>query len=746
MLGLGWFPDQIGGLDRYYRDLLERLPEARGIVIGPALGVPARVLVASAHEAPLAARMAAFWLAARRLASETDVVDAHFALYAIPCVLIGRLRRRPLVVHFQGPWAEETSVQGDGSRRRHLAREFIEKRVYRKAAVVVTLSGAFRRLVIERYGVSPWSVVVQPPGVDLSRFSPGDRDAARERLGVPRDVFVVSCVRRLVPRMGLSELLDAWEGLPGLLLVAGDGELAPELERRIATQKLGQSVRLLGRVSDDDLVDLYRAADLNVVPTLSFEGFGLVVVEAGGCGTPSVVTRVGGLPEAVSGLPENLVVPPGDVAALNQRLREAAAGALPSREIVRAWGLRYNWAEVVAVHRNLYRGTRQVSPADRRLRVVYLDHVARLSGGEIAMLRLLPALTRSVQPHVILGEEGPLVDRLVEQGASVEVLPMSARSRDLRRDRITPGLEALIIVPTTALYVLRLARRLRQINPDIVHTNSLKAGVYGSVAARLAGVPVLWHVRDRIDTDYLPRTAVAFLRVLIPRLASTVVANSDATLRSLGHRHAGTAYHVVPEVALAPRMPRDRVSDAKSLRIGVVGRLAPWKGQDTFLEAFACAFPDVQHRAVVIGAALFGEDAYATALHLKAESLGIASRVEFRGFREDVMSELAELDILVHASTTPEPFGQVVLEGLVAGVPVVASSAGGPGEIITDGVNGLLYPGGDARRLASRLRELAEDRGLRSRLSAAGRVRAQDYSPAAVADQMMRAYSDVAAT
>ncbi len=96
-----------------------------------------------------------------------------------------------------------------------------------------------------------------------------------------------------------------------------------------------------------------------------------------------------------------------------------------------------------------------------------------------------------------------------------------------------------------------------------------------------------------------------------------------------------------------------------------------------------------------------------------ARELGLADRVSFRGFAEDVHAELARLDVLVHASTVPEPLGQVVLEGMAAGLPVVAADAGGPAEIIDDGVDGLLYPPGDEAALAERLRRLADDRELR---------------------------------
>ncbi len=292
-------------------------------------------------EGPLARRLLGFWTAARSAAADADVVDAHFALYAAAPLLFGNLRKHPKVFHFHGPWAEENLAARDGSRVGFAMRKGLERRLLTNVDAYVVLSSAFRRVLLERYRVSPWDVHVWPPGVALDVFTPGDRDGARARLGVEPEAFVAACVRRLVPRMGIDGLLDAWGELeaelpPGsTLLVVGDGPLAGELAERAARAPLAGRVRLLGRVSDAELTDVYRAADVAVVPTLAVEGFGLVVLEAAACGTPSIVSDVGGLAEAAAPLDASLVVAPADTPALAARLRAAAAGSLPSRAATR---------------------------------------------------------------------------------------------------------------------------------------------------------------------------------------------------------------------------------------------------------------------------------------------------------------------------------------------------------------------------------------------------------------------------
>lgn len=747
MLGKGWFPEQLGGLDRYYRDLLERLPEATGVVIGAGAAAPDRVAAVSGHARPLPHRLLACWRAAQRLADGAELVDAHFALYALAPLWIGRLRRTPAIVHFHGPWAQESVAAGDRSGPRRAARALLERAAYRRADAAVVLTSAFRQVLVERYGVRPWDVHVVPPGVDLRRFSPASVAEARRRLRLEPGAFVAVAVRRLVPRMGLDLLLAAWDearaDLPAgsTLLIAGDGPLRDALAAAVPARGLGDAVRLLGRISEPQLVDCYRAADVAVAPTLEHEGFGLVVIEAAACGTPTIVTAVGGLPEAVAGLDRSLVVAPGDRDALRERLLRARAER-PSRAACRAHAERFDWSAVAERHRAIARRATGRAPADERLKVVYLDHVAQLSGGEIALLRLLPHLDR-VSPHVILAEDGPLVGELHLAGISTEVLPFGERARRLRRGELGRPAVAPAVAASTTAYVLRLAARLRRLRPDLVHTNSLKAGVYGSLAARLAGIPVIWHVRDRIAEDYLPRPAVALVRRMTRHLPSAVVANSRSTLETLAApREPVVIYSVLPEV-LSEAPARERPTGGP-LTFGIVGRLAPWKGQDVFLRAFARAFPDGEERAVVVGGALFGEDAYARGLAGLAHELGIAGRVELRGHRADVWEELSRLDALVHASVTPEPFGQVILEGMAAGVPVIAAGAGGPAEILAHDVTGVLYEPADVGGLAAAMGRM-RDPALRERLSAAARRALGPYAPPAVAAELQQLYAAVVA-
>jgi len=384
----------------------------------------------------------------------------------------------------------------------------------------------------------------------------------------------------------------------------------------------------------------------------------------------------------------------------------------------------------------------QIVAGGAPLRVVYLDHSAMMSGGELALVRLLPALG-GVKPHVILAEEGPLAERLRTAAISVEVLRMASVARALRRDRIRAGRLPLGSVVVAAAYVIQLTWRLRRLRPDLVHTNSLKAAIYGGLAARLAGVPVVWHVHDRITEDYLPSAAVRLVRAFARWVPAGIIANSRTTLDTLGPLRCPTAVvpsPIDPALLDRPRPPRGN----RPFTAAMVGRLAPWKGQDVFLEAFAKAFPGGPERALVVGGALFGESVYERELFARTSRLGLTDRVEFTGNVDDVAGQLDRADVLVHASVIPEPFGLVVVEGMAAGLPVIAADAGGPAEVITHGVDGLLYPPADVGTLASMLVSARDEKPtMAGQWGMKARTTAGRFAPSEVATSTLALYQTI---
>jgi glycosyltransferase involved in cell wall biosynthesis len=744
--GKGWFGESPGGLDRYALDLTRALRKQGVGVDGVVVGSPdldQGFVGTSTPDAPLLRRLCSTAVEGRARSRAADVINGHFALYTLP--VLWTRPSRPLAVHFQGPWHREAAMESAQPSWSTALRKYVELSVYRRANEVIVLSGAFRRIVIDEFGILPSRVHVVRPGVDLEHFRPIDQVEAREQLRLPSKERVVLAVRRLTKRVGLDVLLRAWAELKpenAALYLVGDGTERGRLQQLAAELRVKETVHFVGAVSDDELPFWYAAADLSIAPSIALEGFGLVVLESLASGTPVIASNTGGMAEVLLNLSKDLLVPPGDVLELAAVLSDALQtdNQLPSPESCRKFAENFQWKKSAIEVREIFQQALS-HPPDRKYRVVFVDHCAKLSGGELALLRLLDGST-SIEPHVIVGEDGPLVQYLRDAGVSTEVVSLPGGLADLSRVELHSISGLLRGATATAKYVAKLTRRLRRLHPDLVHTNSLKSGLYGSLAARAAGIPVVWHLRDRLSEDSYPRSQAVVLRQCVRRMADAVIANSTATAELL---NAGSApVWVIPSPV--DITPTTKSEDGRFI-VGMVGRLAPWKGQHVFLDAMKhirkkC--PTV--RARIVGEPLFGEQKYSESLRRQANELGIADIVDFLGFRHNMAEELAQLTVAVHASIIPEPFGQTVVESMACGVPIVASNAGGPAEVVTNGVDGILVPPGDANLLADAVAQLLEDLDLRVRLGRAGMVKAQRYRPERVAAEVEAVYASVIRT
>ncbi len=369
-IGVGWLPEAKGnGLDRVFYALAHHLPEVgvevAGYVVGServAAQTKQAVRAFAGENDPLRRRMKAVRQALQPDLERGayDLAASHFALFAFP--VRRYLRNLPFVVHFHGPWAAESMEEGENGLVVR-AKWALEHAVYKRADRFIVLSDAFRRLLVRDYGVDPDVVRIVRGGVEVDRFDTGlSVVEARERLGWPLDRPIVFVVRRLSRRMGLENLIAAMdrvrEAAPdALLLIAGSGPLRAELEDRIQAASLADHVRLLGFVPDADLPVAYRASNFSVVPTVALEGFGLITVESMAAGTPVLVTNVGGLPEVVRDLSEDLIMPDARVKTLAGCIVDALKGTLPlpdseaCQAFVRA---RYDWPVIAQHVREVY--------------------------------------------------------------------------------------------------------------------------------------------------------------------------------------------------------------------------------------------------------------------------------------------------------------------------------------------------------------------------------------------------------
>jgi glycosyltransferase involved in cell wall biosynthesis len=332
------FDSSRGGADRYFAELLRGLGDygvhCRAAAFGTPPGdSPHRLTSLAADDASLPSRLMALRRYGREnLCSASPTVFAwHFALYG-GAALPWRARCET-VAHFHGPWGDESAAEGASWPVVALKR-WIERQVLRRANRIIVLSEAFRQLLEKNFGIARTRIHVVPPSIDLERFYPVPKSDARRKLGWPENGPLIFCLRRMVHRMGIEELIEAWSRVSvqhpdATLVLAGSGPQLPQLEA-LASRLMGQngSIVFTGRLPEEMLPHAYSAADISIVPSRSLEGFGLVALESLACGTPAIVTPVGGLPEVVSGLHPGLVLPSTAVESLADGLLRALSGEI----------------------------------------------------------------------------------------------------------------------------------------------------------------------------------------------------------------------------------------------------------------------------------------------------------------------------------------------------------------------------------------------------------------------------------
>ncbi len=357
-------------------------------------------------------------------------------------------------------------------------------------------------------------------------------------------------------------------------------------------------------------------------------------------------------------------------------------------------------------------------------RVLFVNHTSTGAGAELVLLDLVQAWAGA---SAYLFEDGTLNAAMRSRGVQVQVARWGGGLARIQRD--SSLLRALPLAGRLVATTAGLARAAHR--HDLVYANSQKAFVLASVAAALARRPLIWHLHDIISGVHFGEGQRRLQVGLANRLAAGVVVPSQAAADAFTAAGGRTGLlHVIPNGIdlvrdpLPPAALRDRLGLPPGPLIGVFSRLAPWKGQHVVLRALA-RMPGV--RCVVAGDALFGEHAYARALHDLARDLGVLDRVQFLGQRSDVPRLMQACDAVIHPSVDPEPFGRTLIEAMLMRTPIIATDAGAPSEVLDGGAAGTLVPPGNIPALAEAVQAVLSNRvGLEAQVDRAeARARSQ---------------------
>lgn len=386
-------------------------------------------------------------------------------------------------------------------------------------------------------------------------------------------------------------------------------------------------------------------------------------------------------------------------------------------------------------------------------RVLFLNPAGQGGGAEAALGDLLAAL-RGARPdwplRLLALEDGPLLEQARGLGVETEVFPLPPVLRGLGEGGASVA--GSVRAGAAALgFAGKLRGQMLAWGPDLVHSNGMKT--HALAAAALVGTrkpPLVWHLHDYLG----PRRAMRpILRALTGRCAAILAVSADVAAdagRVLPVRNPVHAVHNAIDLKRfrpdGPALDLDGLAGlpfapAGTRRVGLVATFAHWKGHETFLRAASAlihgGLPDT--RFYVVGGPIY---ATAGSQRTTAELRAMApAGVGFTGFVADAPGALRALDVVVHASTRPEPFGLVLVQAMACGRALVASAAGGARELVTPETDALVHAPGDTAGLARQIGRALADPALRARLGAAGRRTAvARFSRERLAAEVVRVY------
>jgi len=386
------------------------------------------------------------------------------------------------------------------------------------------------------------------------------------------------------------------------------------------------------------------------------------------------------------------------------------------------------------------------------MRIVFFNPAAELGGGERSLLDVMACL-RAADPAVSLGlltaEEGPLATEAGRLGAGVVQVPMPAALAGFGDSALkfsgrmgaafSLGGRAPRAGLAAAGYVRRLAQALRGMSPDLIHSNDNKSHILACLA-RPEGVPVVWHVRDFIGSRGMVSRALRWASLR----AAGAIANSRAVGEDaravLGGLPVEVIHNAIDLAGFSPgagdgaaldRLAGVPAAPEGTVRVGLVATFGRWKGQDLFLEAIArviAAPPARPVRFYIVGGPIYrtaGSQFSEAELRDLAARLKVAGHVAFTGFQRDTVAAYRALDVVVHASTQPEPFGRAIVEAMACARAVIVSDAGGASELFVHDRDAMGCAPNDAGALAAAIGSLIDDPSRRARLGAEARRSAE---------------------
>ncbi|HAH21477.1 MAG: hypothetical protein A2Y00_03605 [Omnitrophica WOR_2 bacterium GWF2_43_52] len=610
--------------------------------------------------------------------------------------------------------------------------EYLKKNIYG----FISCSDFLAQKIREKCFIAKEKIFVVKNGADLTSFQPAsetEKRAIKGRLGLAGGK-VILYAGRLAENKGAHILLQAFNKLTysdvTLILAGGitySDSTQNEYLKSLKTLAEGkkEKIKFLGHVPHEKIPELYKAADIFAIPSQVEEALGISLIEAMATGLTVIGSKRGGIPELIEDKENGVLVndysnPDAWRQRLDALLENDALSVSLGKKARQKTEVSLSWKHSADSLKHLY----NQALANTKTKVLFIETGSGFGGSAKYLYELTSRINKeNFEPYVIYSGYGPNIKKVIELG-------IPARRINLfLEDKHNILLNYLYLFYWLIFRVLpnifRIAAIIKKTALDIVYLNNeLLSHLPSIIAAKLCGKKVICHNHGLRQLTFIERKLITYVDLFVCVSNATL----EAIKEDVSNKPAKVVYNGLDtqdfdlgKIALDSKI--EALKKTKKL-VGIYGRIVEWKGHSVFVEAAAGVlqdFPDTLF--LVIGDDLTPRKNFLKEVKRRVKELGIENSFVFTGWQEDTKPMVLGLDIVVHPSIKPEPFGLAVIEAMALERPVVASRLGALPEIIDDTVDGILFEPNNPQDLAQKIKLLLADDSQRQKIGKAARIK-----------------------
>ncbi|MBM3247924.1 MAG: glycosyltransferase [Candidatus Omnitrophica bacterium] len=635
-----------------------------------------------------------------------DIIHSHMYFSNTFARIAAILARTPILI------STAYSSYYEFKKRNILMAHFLSKFTDR----IIAVSNSIKEFTVKQQKISADKFTVIHDCASTEKFSKDiDSFLVKRGLGIDSDYSVVGCVARLNIVKGHSYLIQAAAEVLKIdpkvkFLLVGDGPLKDELQELSAHLGIKDNIIFTG--SRREIPEMVSAMDIFVLPSALREGCPLSILEAMAMSRPVIASRLGGIPEEVEDGKSGILVTPKDSKALADAIIKLLSDKKLAKEMGREgrkiFEEKFSQETMLRKLESLYD---ELSAKKLAKRILYVDiHGDIWGGGQFSLLSILERIDKTyLKPVVVLPYEGNLSKKIREMGIEAQIIPFGS----IKNTNIVINLFS----------VIRFYSLIKKKKINLIHINALRPMFYAGIAAKIAGVPVIWHARDLRAAKSIDRLLSNFAVHVIA--ISKIVAGRFPWYREKPSR-LSIIYNGIDIDKFSPRPKEVRILnefgiDRDAAVVGLIGHIEPRKGHAAFLQAASkvlLKFPKTKF--LIVGKDSTEGRIYQQELESLVNKLNIKDNVILAGNRQDITEIISIMDLII-CPFKDEAFGRVVIEAMAMAKPVIGYRSGALPELIKERETGLLVDTDRADLLADAIIDLLEHKDKSTKFGAAGR-------------------------